>query len=164
MHYISHYKSPLGELIIETKEGELTGLYYENGFCIQNTKAKFFEDKTIKDTKKLLDTYFSGEKAIFMPKIKLSGTDFQNEVWEELLKIDYGKTTSYGEIAKKISEKRGIGRMSARAVGWAIGKNKIAIIIPCHRVIGKDGRLTGYSGGLDKKEFLLKLENIPIKR
>lgn len=164
MHCISYYKSPLGELIIETKEGELTDLYYENGFCIQNTKANFFEDKTIKDTKKWLDIYFSGEKANFMPKIKLSGTDFQNEVWEELLKIDYGKTTSYGEIAKKISKKRAIARMSARAVGGAIGKNKIAIIIPCHRVIGKDGRLTGYSGGLDKKEFLLKLENIPIKR
>ena len=86
-------------------------------------------------------------------------TTFQETVWEILREIPYGKVVSYGEIARQIAEKRNIGRMSAQAVGGAVGRNPVAIIVPCHRVIGSDGSLTGYAGGLDKKEALLKIEN-----
>ena len=93
-----------------------------------------------------------------MPRLHLKGTPFQMEVWKILLKIPYGKTISYGELAYKIAVQRGIARMSAQAVGGALGRNKISIIVPCHRVIGADGRLTGYGGGLDRKRWLLNLE------
>ena len=88
----------------------------------------------------------------------LDGTSFQKDVWEILMEILYGKTVTYGDIAKRIAKKRGMKRMSAQAVGGAVGRNGIAIIVPCHRVIGSDGRLTGYAGGMDKKKWLLTLE------
>ena len=109
-------------------------------------------------TRRWLDSYFSGQVPDFLPPLSLKGTDFRMEVWEELLKIPYGKTVSYGEIAAAVARRRGLDRMSAQAVGGAVGHNPIAIIVPCHRVIGKDGSLTGYGGGLDKKTALLSLE------
>ena len=110
------------------------------------------------ETIRWLDIYFAGHDPGFTPKLKMNTTPFRKLVWEIMLTIPYGKTMSYGEIARKIEEIRGIPKMSAQAVGQAVGNNAISLIIPCHRVIGTDGNLTGYGGGLDKKVWLLKLE------
>jgi len=112
------------------------------------------------ETDRWLDLYFAGEIPVFMPPIAMVGSDFQKEVWSILLTIPYGGTTSYGEIARKIAEQRGIKRMAAQAVGGAVGRNPICIIVPCHRVIGTDRSLTGYGGGMDRKIWLLNHEGI----
>ncbi len=124
---------------------------------------KEFDDQkdplpVMKETKKWLDLYFSGKDPGFIPSLKAEGTLFQKEVWEILLKIPYGETMSYGGIAVQIAEKRGIKKMSAQAVGQAVGNNPVSLIIPCHRVIGKDGSLTGYASGIGRKRKLLELE------
>lgn len=114
-----------------------------------------------RDVVRWLDIYFSGKAPDFMPSYKIEGaTDFQKEVYSILSKIPYGQTVTYGEIAAAVAEKRGISRMSAQAVGGAVGKNPVAILLPCHRVLGKDGSLTGFAGGLNNKAALLKLEGV----
>ena len=105
-----------------------------------------------------LDDYFQGGRPDFMLPISMAGTPFQHQVWEMLGKIPYGTTVSYGEIAAAMAKRLAKPRMSAQAVGSAVGRNPIAIIVPCHRVVGKDGSLTGYAGGLWRKEYLLALE------
>lgn len=110
-------------------------------------------------TAKWLDIYFSGQNPNFTPPLFLSSTSFRNEVWKILLTIPYGKIMTYGEIAKLMAENRGAENMSAQAIGGAVGHNPISIIVPCHRVMGKNGSLTGYAGGVDIKEKLLKIEN-----
>ena len=112
--------------------------------------------------KRWLDLYFGGQKPDFLPPLHPEGTAFQKSVWDILLEIPYGKTISYGEIAGHIALKQGISRMSAQAVGGAVGRNPISIIIPCHRVVGADVSLTGYAGGLDRKIKLLELEHSAI--
>ena len=112
------------------------------------------------ETAQWLDLYFGGSVPDFTPPLSPQGTSFRRKVWEILLGIPYGKTMTYGEIAAEIARAEGLSRMSAQAVGGAVGHNPIAIIIPCHRVIGADGSLTGYASGLDKKRFLLTLEGI----
>ncbi len=157
--YKAFYSSPMGELILAGDENGLTGLWF--------TGAKYFgglpdcEERELplfSEVRRWLDIYFSGKEPDFTPPIQLSGTDFQLSVWEELLKIPYGKTVTYGELARIIARKKGVDRMSAQAIGGAVGRNKISIIVPCHRVVGADGSLTGYAGGLDKKIALLKIE------
>lgn len=106
------------------------------------------------------DEYFSGKIPDFLPPIKYNGTEFQKIVWDELLKIPYGKTVSYGELARIVALKRGKTKMSAQAIGGAVGNNHICIIVPCHRVIGKDGSLVGYGEGIDKKIWLLRFEGV----
>ena len=108
-----------------------------------------------------LDIYFSGKEPGFTPPISLHTTPFRKAVYDILLTIPYGQTMTYGEIALILAEKQGMERMSAQAVGSAVGHNPISIIIPCHRVVGADGSLTGYAGGLDKKTALLKLAHYP---
>ena len=161
---ISYYKSHVGEILIIIENGYLVGLYFvgQKHFIEINRNDYVVDDNNelIKRTKEFLDVYFSG----LNPKIEniplfLKGTNFQKLVWDELLNIPYGETRSYGDIAKKIALKMHKEKMSSRAVGSAIGKNPISIIVPCHRVIGKNGALTGYAGGIDKKRFLLNLEN-----
>jgi len=110
------------------------------------------------EAKRWLDIYFAGKEPNFTPPLHPIGSAFRQSVWEILLQIPYGKTTTYGEIAHKMAEKTGCSRMSAQAVGGAVGHNEISIIIPCHRVVGTNGSLTGYAGGIDKKMKLLKLE------
>ena len=105
-----------------------------------------------------LDIYFSGRQPDFTPKLGLYGTPFRNIVWDILLTIPYGRTTTYGEIARTAAHKLGLAHMSAQAVGGAVGHNPISLMVPCHRVIGADGSLTGYAGGLEKKLCLLRLE------
>lgn len=159
MEYIFEYKFPIGIIIITSDETEITGLRFkgESEAEVLSDK-KYKETSAIKEGKKWLDLYFSGKNPGYIPAINPTGTEFQKLVWKLLLEIPYGKTTTYGEIAGKIAEIKNVSRMSAQAVGGAVGKNPIAIIIPCHRVVGKNGKLTGYAYGIDKKISLLALE------
>lgn len=158
MQYISRYASPLGEIILSDNESGLTGLWFAHQKILP--QSEFRETPTILAAKKWLDIYFFGQVPNFTPPLCPTGTPFQMEVWEILSSIPYGQSTTYGEIAKQIAARRGIPKMSAQAVGGAVGRNPISIIIPCHRVIGADGSLIGYGGGLDKKMNLLDIEGI----
>lgn len=164
MIYTTYYNSPIGKLLLASKENKLIGLwiegqkYYLSG--IEDEITKNDDEKILIETKKWLDRYFNGEKPC-SNELDLApiGSKFRKNVWDILCKIPYGKVITYNDIAKEIAKKRKINKMSAQAVGGAVGHNPISIIIPCHRVIGTNGSLTGYAGGLDKKEYLLKLEN-----
>ena len=114
------------------------------------------------ETKHWLDAYFHGEQPKALPALHLAGTSFQREVWKILLKIPYGQVRTYGDIAAEIAKRRGQNRFSAQAVGGAVGHNRISILIPCHRVIGANGSLTGYAGGVERKLALLKLEGADL--
>ncbi len=163
MVYKSYYKiNNLNKLVIFFNETAITNIYFQD--MIKNISAydklKINDDlPIIKSAKKWLKMYFSNQKPEFLPNLDFFDcSDFRKMVYEILLKIPYGKVESYGEIAKQIESKTG-KRMSAQAVGGAVGSNPILIIVPCHRVIGTNGELTGYAGGLDRKLKLLKLEN-----
>lgn len=168
MLYISHYDSQIGRLLLTTDDNYLTGLWFSEGkyqyYTLDKEKYIEKENNIIKETKKWLKLYFQGKKPDFCPPLNPTGSKFQEEVWEILKQIPYGKTITYHEIAKKIAELRKIKVMSAQAIGGAVGHNKISIIIPCHRVIGTNGKLTGYAGGLDKKYKLLALEGHNMKQ
>ena len=125
-------------------------------FCAneQNEQSGYFKEKNLAvfdQTRRWLDLYFSGREPSFTPALNPMGSAFRRAVWEILLKIPYGKTTTYGQIAREIAAARGLAKMSAQAVGGAVGHNEISIIIPCHRVVGTHGSLTGYAGGIDRK-------------
>jgi len=166
LYYQTKYKSPLGNIAICCDEQEhIVGLWFngQKHFCnIVNSKTiKKDNIKIFDKTKKWLDKYFQGEKPnIKEISVKLIGTQFRKTVWNILYEIPYGKVITYGDIAKQIAKQNGINKMSAQAVGGAVGHNPIAIIIPCHRVIGKNGNLTGYAAGTDKKKKLLELEQV----
>ena len=149
-----HYNSPLGRILLAADEEGLTGLWFENSkYFGSNLPQEYRESMNgvLRKTKRWLDIYFAGENPDFLPSIHLIGTPFQKEVWKILLEIPYGKTTTYGEIAERLAKEKGILRMSAQAVGRAVGHNPISILVPCHRVMGKNGSLIGYAAGLDKK-------------
>ena len=150
-----YYSSPLGALTLKSDGENLTGLSFGGCDCLPEYKAAA---PVLKQTVRWLDIYFGGGVPDFTPPIRLNVTPFCKEVCEILLTIPYGHTMTYGEIAKLIAARRGIERMSAQAIGGAVHRNPIAIIIPCHRVIGSDGSLTGYAAGLDIKEKLLQHE------
>ena len=159
MEYIFEYKSPIGIIILTSDETEITGLRFKGQSEAEVlSENKYKETSAIKEAERWLDIYFSEKNPGYIPAINPKGTEFQKLVWKILLEIPYGKTTTYGEIAGKIAEIKNVSRMSAQAVGGAVGKNPIAIIIPCHRVVGKNGKLTGYAYGIDKKISLLALE------
>lgn len=169
MQYIDFYKSPIGDMMMACDEVGLSGLWFEGKKYFASTlnpneprvqKAlPIFEQ-----TKKWLDIYFEGKNPAFMPALSLKGSEFRLAVWEILNQIPYGEVITYGDIAKQIAGQRGVEKMSAQAVGGAVGHNPIAIIVPCHRVVGTNGSLTGYGGGIDKKIELLKLEGIDISQ
>ena len=162
MTSVQYYDSPLGRIRMAADEINLTGLWFEGSkYDADRLPNVYLEQETeiLSEGKRWLDQYFCGQIPDFLPPLHPKGSAFQMTVWDILLKIPYGETISYGEIARQIAEKRGISRMSAQAVGGAVGRNPIAIIIPCHRVVGADGSLTGYAGGLDKKIKLLELEH-----
>lgn len=165
MQYTTTCQSPMGELLLAADETGLTGLwfdggrYFAEGLDPENEKRELPVFETVK---KWLDIYFSGRKPDFMPPLHMIGSPFQLSVWKHLLEIPYGKTVTYGELAKRIALERGRERMAAQAVGGAVGHNKISILVPCHRVVGANGSLTGYGGGLDKKERLLALEGVDM--
>lgn len=161
MQYISHYASPLGDILLAADQEGLTGLWFEGQKYYASRLEKDHEEgesPAIGAAKRWLDSYFSGEKPTVSVALHLTGTDFQKEVWEILLRLPYGQVTTYGEIARQLAAKRGIDHMSAQAVGCAVGHNPISILVPCHRVVGAKGSLTGYAGGIDKKRALLKAE------
>lgn len=161
MDYIQKYKSPLGDITLASDGTYLTGLWFDGQKYDRSNLSETQEKKKWKifdETCRWLDIYFSGQEPDFTPAIRMQGTAFRKYVWKILLTIPYGKTMTYGEIAAEIARQQGIARMSAQAVGGAVGHNPISIIIPCHRVIGADGSLTGYAGGIDKKIKLLELE------
>lgn len=172
MQYISHYKSPLGNILLEADETGLTGIWFEGqkyfplSISTELKEAEIPEGKILlfERAKEWLDIYFSGRQPDFSLPLHVTGSVFQKEVWNILCSIPYGQTMTYGDIAKQLAAKRGIPHMSAQAVGGAVGRNKIAILIPCHRVIGANGSLTGYAGGIDKKEKLLALEQAKWKK
>ena len=161
MHYINHYHSPLGTILLAADDTGLTGLWFEGQKYFAQGLDKETEEKEFsifQTARRWLDVYFSGQAPDFQVPLHFQGTTFQKEVWEILLSIPYGETTTYGAIAKQLAAKRGLPHLSAQAVGSAVGHNKISIIVPCHRVIGADGSLTGYAGGIWRKEKLLALE------
>lgn len=163
MDYTRFYESPLGRMVLAGDGESLTGLwfagqkYFPDGM---NSESGKDIPEVFRQTEKWLDIYFRGEEPDFMPRIFLQGTDFQKEIWDILRSIPYGKTMTYGEIGNLYAKRHGMPRMSAQAVGQAVGHNPVAILIPCHRVLGSKGKLTGYAGGINKKTALLRLERV----
>ena len=161
------YKTPIEfDDIVLCSDGDfLTGLYFDKSKDLDKNDVSA-EEKYIKifeETIKWLDIYFSGRNPDFIPKYKINNlTSFRKEVIDLMNKIPYGETVTYDGIAKSIAKKRNINKMSAQAVGGAASVNPICIIVPCHRVVGKNGKLTGYGGGIKNKQALLKLEGIYI--
>ena len=162
MVYICKYKSALGSILLAADEIGLTGLWFEGQKYFANTRPDeriSQETSSLIEAKRWLDIYFSGEEPKFTPPLHPTGSAFRQAVWQILLQIPYGQTITYGEIARQMSEIQNTPHMSAQAVGGAVGHNEISLIIPCHRVVGTNGSLTGYAGGIDKKIALLKLEH-----
>lgn len=165
--YVSYYQSPMGRILLAADETGLTGLWFEGQKYFASRLDKEHEERELpvfERTRQWLDLYFAGKEPDFSVPLHFTGTAFQNEVWEILSSIPYGQTMTYGEIARQIAAKRGPARMSAQAVGGAVGHNEISIIVPCHRVVGTSGSLTGYAGGIDKKVKLLTLEGVDMER
>lgn len=164
-HYTNTFLSPLGKIIMASDGSSLTGLWFDG--------QKYFGENLIADslaqdlpifqeTKHWLNLYFQKEKPETMPPLRLLGSPFRCSVWEILLTIPYGQVITYGEIARVLASKHGRSSMSAQAVGGAVAHNPISIIIPCHRVIGANGSLTGYAGGIERKIKLLSLEGVDL--
>ena len=155
-------KSLIGDVLLAADEIGLTGLWFEGQKYFANTLPNDHiqqETEILTEAKRWLDVYFSGEEPNFTPPLHPNGSTFRKAVWQILLEIPYGQTITYGEIARRIAVMKNTSHMSAQAVGGAVGHNEISIIIPCHRVVGTNGSLTGYAGGIDKKISLLKLEH-----
>ena len=167
MTYTYTYKTPaqFSNMVMNSDGEYLTGLWFEGSrdSSKHDTKGEVMELPIFRETCKWLDLYFSGKVPDFTPKYKINNlTPFRNEVSDIMNTIPYGQTLTYNDIAKIIAKRRGMEKMSAQAVGGAVGWNPICIIIPCHRVIGANGSLTGYGGGLNNKIALLKLEGIDM--
>lgn len=166
MTYIQHYASPLGGILLAANDIGLTGLWFDGQKYYADTlPAEHIERETpiLTDAKRWLDVYFTGVEPDFMPPLHIVGSAFRQKVWKLLLQIPYGQTVTYGELARQLAEKQGAEHMSAQAVGGAVGHNPISLIIPCHRVVGTHGSLTGYAGGIDKKIMLLELEHADMQ-
>ena len=154
MQYTHTYKSPLGKILLATDDEGLTGLWFEGQKYFANNLDAEHEEKltpVLEHVALWLDEYFAGKNPNFTPSLHITGTDFQVKVYKTLLQIPYGHTITYSELADKLST-------SPRAIGGAVALNSISIIIPCHRVVGSNGNLTGYAGGIDRKQKLLALE------
>jgi len=163
MDYVYHYNSPLGGITLTSDGNLLNGLWFDGQNYHKDKLLPCHKEKNLPifdKTVKWLDIYFSGKMPDFTPALHIKTTMFRKLVWEILLKIPFGHTMTYGRIARCIAVQMGIPCMSAQAVGGAVGHNPISIIIPCHRVIGSNGSLTGYAGGLDRKIKLLEIEGV----
>ncbi len=162
MTFTQRYNSPMGGILLAADEIGLTGVwfdgqkYFARGLPKESTERN---TPVLSAARHWLDVYFTGREPDFMPPLNPIGSGFQRAVWELLLQIPYGQTTTYGALAQKLAQHQGLAHMSAQAVGGAVGRNKISILIPCHRVVGTGGRLTGYAGGVDRKAGLLELEH-----
>lgn len=167
MTYIYKYRSPLGGITLGSDGQALTGLWFDGQKYFGDTLSEQYEEKDLpvfRETKRWLDIYFGGQAPDFTPPLSMETTPFRKRVWEIMLTIPFGQTMTYGEIAAQIAAEKGIATMSAQAVGGAVGHNSISLIIPCHRVVGTGGSLTGYAGGIDKKVQLLTLEGVDMSR
>lgn len=156
MTFYTYYESPVQPLLLTSDGTALTGLYmvkHRHGPEVQTDWIEQSDALPFAETKRQLDAYFAGQLTEFDLPLAPEGTAFQQKVWQELQRIPYGATLSYGELARRIGNPN-----ASRAVGLANGRNPISIIVPCHRVIGASGKLTGYGGGLSRKEILLTLE------
>ena len=151
--------SPLGGIVLSSDGQAITGLWFEGQAHFPAELARTEHTHVFDEAIRWLEVYFSGKRPDFTPPVALEGTPFRKAVWQALLEIPYGRTATYGGLAKALSEK-GFPKASPRAVGGAVARNPISIIVPCHRVLGAGGRLTGYAGGLERKQALLKLEGI----
>ena len=156
MDYTAQYQSPLGGIMMASDGKALIGIWFEGQKYFGDVLATEHETSpdlpVFDEVRRWLDCYFSGKDPGFMPPVEFRGSDFRKRVWQELLAIPYGQITTYAAIALKI------GCKSAQAVGGAVGHNPLSLIIPCHRVVGSNGSLTGYAGGIDRKLRLLQLE------
>lgn len=161
--YRDVYESPAGRLWISADEGGLTGVHFERPGMEMRREADGAGVEAACAARRWLDLYFAGKVPDFLPPLHLSGSDFQRAVWQMLLCIPFGTVRTYGDIAGVLSRRRG-GPMAAQAVGGAVGRNPIAIIVPCHRVVGAHGNLIGYATGLAKKKALLALEGLDMSR
>ncbi len=160
MEYTYHYNSPLGGITLASNGSSLTGLWFDGQKYFAATLPPEHESKPLpvfEQTSNWLDIYFSGREPAFTPPLQLQASPFRLAVWEILRQIPFGQTITYAEIARQIAAPK-----SAQAVGGAVAHNPISLIIPCHRVVGTGGSLTGYAGGLDKKQYLLALEGIKL--
>lgn len=166
MTYTQQYTSPLGGILLAANDIGLTGLWFDGQKYYADTlPAEHIERETpiLTDAKRWLDVYFTGNEPDFTPPLHIVGSAFRQKVWKLLLQIPYGQAVTYGELARQLAEKQGAEHMSAQAVGCAVGHNPISLIIPCHRVVGTHGSLTGYAGGIDKKIMLLELEQADMQ-
>ena len=167
MYYSTNYKSPVGNILLASDEVNIIGLWIGEQKYIGNTMPKDIIEKDdfpiLQEGLTWLDDYFSGKKPKLsrLPLAPIGG-EFKQQVWKILTEIPYGELTTYGNIAKEVAKRMGKDRMSAQAVGGAVGHNPISIIIPCHRVVGSNGSLTGYAGGIEKKIKLLKHEGTDL--
>lgn len=167
MTYTQHYDSPLGGILLAADEEGLTGLwfdgqkYFAEGLPTAHTEAEL---PVFAQTRRWLAQYFAGQNPDFTPPLALHGSPFRLAVWELLQQIPYGRVVTYGELAARLAERRGVPRISAQAVGGAVGHNPVSVIVPCHRVVGSSGSLTGYAGGIGKKAALLQLEGVDMGR
>ena len=167
MQYTAAYQSSVGDVLLAADETGLTGVWVEGEkFYALSLDPEHEERETpiFAITRRWLDIYFSGHEPDFMPPVHMIGSEFRRCVWELLLQIPYGTTVTYGDLARQVARRRGLRRMSAQAVGGAVGHNEISIIVPCHRVVGTNGSLTGYAGGVDKKRRLLELEGVDMEK
>lgn len=161
MQYVCKYRSPLGEIWMAGEGEDLTGLWFEGQKYFGSTRSEEWKEGTLpvlERTGEWLDLYFEGKIPDFVPKMRFRDTPFRMAVWQRLLDIPYGSTVTYGRLAAGMAEQTGRKRVSARGIGGAVGHNPISIIVPCHRVIGADGSLVGYAGGIWRKDYLLALE------
>lgn len=162
MDYIHHYSSPLGDITLASDGKKLIGLWFEkNRYFSETLKKEILTADSLpvfRETDRWLDIYFSGREPDFTPPLSVRGSDFRKRVCQIMLQIPYGQTRTYGDIAAQLASELGVSKMSAQAVGGAVGHNPISIIIPCHRVVGANGSLTGYGGGIQRKLKLLELE------
>ena len=164
MQYTAHYASPFGPITLASDGTSLVGLWFDGQKYFADTLEDEHRQKSLpvfEEARRWLDIYFSGKEPGFLPPLAPKATPFRKKVWDILLSIPYGQTITYGEIAKTIAREQS-SRMSAQAVGGAVGHNPISIIVPCHRVVGTSGSLTGYADGIDKKVQLLTLEGVDM--
>ncbi|MBR0464752.1 MAG: methylated-DNA--[Clostridia bacterium] len=167
LDYISRYDSPLGGITLASDGSALVGLWFDGQRYFGSTLSAEYTEASLPvfdAAVRWLDAYFGGADPGFTPPIHLRGTPFQEKVWRALLTIPYGKTMTYGELSRRLSAEKGGCFASARAVGGAVSRNAVSLIVPCHRVVGADGSLTGYAGGMEKKLWLLQMEKAAVTR
>ena len=164
MQTLCRHATPLGPVLLTAGEAGLTGLWFAGQARAPlppGTLPPEGDSPALAQARRWLDEYFAGRQPGFLPPLHLAGSEFQRAVWDILRAIPYGCTVTYGDIARRLAPQSPTGRMSAQAVGGAVGRNPVSILVPCHRLVGAAGRLTGYAGGLERKRWLLEWEAAP---